>query len=501
MTFKLNQSAHLSSAQYHRSLLASAVALLIGTLSGCAVGPDFHSPPAPQVSSYTARQIQPGSSAGAEAGRQTLKADASIETEWWRAFGSEAINQLVQRALQNSPTVAAAQAALRQAAEITAAQRASYFPTLSAGYSPAKQRNAVGTISPTLTSGAPVYTLHTAQLNVSFVPDVFGLNQRSVESLAAQEEVQQFQLQATNLTLASNVTSSAIQLALLRDQLQASRDIVTAAEQSLQAVRHQAAAGFASGLDIAAQETALAQARQALPPLQKQIDQTQDLLAVLTGVTPAELAPLDVRLDQIRLPAELPLSLPAKLVRQRPDVRAAEAAMHAASAQVGIALANRLPQLSLTAGLGGTATDFAKMFTAGNQFWSVTGSASQTLLDFGNLKHKQNAAEAGLQQASAQYRSAVLTAFQNVADTLYALDADAASTGIAAEAERIAQKNLQLTRNQFELGAINISPLLAAQQSWQQARISLLQSRAARLSDSVALFQALGGGWTEAGQQ
>ncbi|MBC3870577.1 efflux transporter outer membrane subunit [Undibacterium oligocarboniphilum] len=475
---------------------AALPALLAALLGGCAVGPDFQRPATPQTSSYTTRAVtQTGEAGSAEAPQQQLIASKTIDAQWWTAFGSETINQLVAAAFSHNPGIDGARAALRQARETAEAQRSSYFPTLQASYSPSKQRNAVGTISPTLTTGDPVYTLHTAQLNISFVPDVFGLNRRTVESLTAQQEVQQFQLEATYLTLASNVVSNAIQLALVRAQIQANQEIIRAAESALEGTRRQAAAGFASALDIAAQETALAQAKLALPPLQKQLDQTRDLLAVLTGVTPAEMQPLQIDLADLKLPAELPVSLPSQLIEQRPDIRAAEASVHAASAQVGVALANRLPQFSLSATDGGTATVFSSMFASGNQFWSVTGNATQTLFDFGNLKHKQNAAEAALDQAAAQYKTTVLSAFQNVADTLYALDADSKAVSVAASAESIAAKNLKLTREQFRLGAIPIAPVLIAEQAWQQSRLSLLQNQAARYSDSVALFQALGGGW------
>jgi NodT family efflux transporter outer membrane factor (OMF) lipoprotein len=234
---------------------------------------------------------------------------------------------------------------------------------------------------------------------------------------------------------------------------------------------------------------------QALPPLEKQLAQTRDALAVLLGVTPADLTGDAITLDDLTLPAEMPLSLPSRLVEQRPDVRAAEEAMHAASAEVGVALANMLPDVTLTGGLGTSALTPSELFTPGNGFWTVGGSLTQTLFDSGALLHKRHAADAALDQAGAQYRAAVLGAFQNVADALEALRADADAQKAAAAADQAAKKTWDLARRQRDIGMINLVILLNAEQSYQQAEINLIAARAARLSDAAGLFQALGGGW------
>lgn len=493
MRFSFSTLHSLPARKLPRTLVFTVSGIV---LSGCAVGPDFHRADAPKLNSYTAKEIKQTSSASVAGGvAQQLITGKDVSAKWWQAFGSPQIDQLVEAAFKHNPSVDSAQAALRQARENSDAQRGSYFPTLQANYLPSRQRNAVNTISPTLTSGDPVYTLHTAQLSISYVPDVFGLNRRTVESLVAQEESQHFQLEATYLTLASNVVSNAIQLAMLKAQINANGEIIDAAEKTLGLMHGQAQLGFSSGLDVASQESALAQARLALPPLQKQYQQTQDALAVLTGEFPGQSPAVDIALDSLTLPQELPLSLPSALVVQRPDVRASEALVHAASAQVGIAIANRLPQFSLSANYGGTSTALNHLFSAGNRFWGLTSGITETVFDFATLKHKQGAAEAALDQATAQYRSVVLTAFQNVVDTLYALDADAQALKASSEAEKAAQKTVDLTRKQFELGAVNIQPLLAAQQTYQQTKIVRLQNQAARYTDTAALFQALGGGW------
>jgi len=475
-----------------------AAALIALACSGCAVGPDFERPAPPTVERFTREPLSATQNAPGPGGAaQRFAEGADIERQWWTVFASPALNDLVDRAFAHNPTIESAQAALRQAQEFVAAQRGAYFPSVQASYSPSRQQNASGTISPTLTSGNPLFTLHTAQLSISYAPDVFGLNRRAVESLGAQAQMQQYQLQAAYLTLASNVVQAAIQQAALRAQIDAVEDMIRGAERSLALLRGQARLGFASGLDVAAQQTALAQMQLQLPQLIRQREQTRDLLAVLTGSFPAQGGAENFDLDLLQLPEVLPLSLPSQLVDQRPDVRAAEAQVHAASALVGVAVANRLPQFSISAIYGGSATQFGHMFSDGNKFWGLTGTIGQSLFDFGTLMHRQRAADAGLQQAVAQYHGVVLTAFQNVADTLYALDADAKTLAAAAAAETAAKRTFDLTRRQLELGFVNSLTLLNAQQAYQQSRIARIQAQAARHTDTAALFQALGGGWRE----
>jgi len=479
---------------------AGALTLALNALcAGCVVGPDYRRPSLPSETRFT-RPVPADSSRVGETNATTAIRDthAVIRQDWWTVFASPSLDALVERALAHNPDIASAQATLREAQENVAAQRGAYFPTASLSYSPSRQKNAVGTLAPTLSSGQALYTLHTAQLSIAYAPDVFGLNRRTVESLQAQADMQRFQLQAAYLTLASNVVLAAIQQAAERAQIQAAHEALRADQQSLQLLQQQAALGEASGLDVAAQETALAQAQQLLPPLEKQLEQTRDLLAVLAGDPPAQGGQQDFDLAALRLPASLPRALPSQLVDQRPDVRAAEAEVQSANAQVGVAIANRLPQLSLSAQYGGSATSFSQMFADNNTFWGLTGSLSQTLLDFGTLKHRQRAAEAAWQQSQAQYRSVVLSAFQNVADALYALQADDRALQAARYAETSAGKTLDLTRKQQALGYVNALTVLNAEQAYQQTRLTKIQAQAAEFSDTAALLQALGGSWTAA---
>lgn len=409
-------------------------------------------------------------------------------------FQSPQLNALIDKSLKANPTITAAQAALRQAQEFVYAQQGFYYPTIQANVSPSRQRNSA-TIAPTLNSGETIFNLYTAQVSVGYVPDVFGGNRRQVESLKAQAEAQRFQLEATYLTLTSNVVAAAVQEAGLRAQIAAAKDIIEVNTKSLELLRQQFAAGYAAGLEVAAQEAALAQAQQALPPLQKQLEQMRNMLAALAGRFPGEESAETFDLSTLRLPEELPISLPSKLVEQRPDVRAAEAQLHAASAQIGVAISNMVPQFTISAAKGGTATVFSQMFSDGNPFWFVIGNVTQTLFAGGTLLHRKRAAEAALDQAGAQYKSTVLAAFQNVADTLYALQADADALKAAVNSERAAKVSLDLVRKQLEFGQVNYLALLTAQQAYQQAVISRTLAQTNRFSDTVALFQALGGGW------
>lgn len=475
------------------------VATLLASCAGCAAGPDYRRPAIPVPTQFTREPIAVVAATGASQPQQQVVNQAIAQT-WWQVFGSDALNDRIQRALANNPDIDAATAALRQAQENIAAQRASFFPATQVGYAPSRQRDAVGTLSPTLTSNATYYTLHTAQLSIAYAPDVFGLNRRTVESLQAQADNQRFELAAARLSLVSNVVNAAIQEASLRAQIEATEAVIAAQTRALTILRDQSRLGYASELDVAAQESALALARQALPGLQKQLEQNRDLLSVLCGDTPDQAGAPQFDLENLTLPATLPLSLPSQLVEQRPDVRAAEENVRTASAQVGVALANRLPQFTLSGAYGGSSTSFTRMFSDDNVFWTLAGSATQSVFDFGALRHKQRAAEAALQQSAAQYRGAVLGAFQNVADVLHAIDADARAYVAADDAERVAARSLELTQKQQQMGYVGALGLINAQQAYQQARISLIQANANRLADTAALFQALGGGWLNQGE-
>jgi len=469
-------------------LLASAA------LCGC-VGPNFHRPAPPATDRYTAEALPAATAAADTPGgaAQQFLAGQDVPRNWWTLFGSPDLDALVEEALVKNPTVAAAQAALRQARETTAAQRGSYFPVVAGSFDASRERDAVGVLSPNLTSGEALYDLYTPQVTVTFVPDVFGANRRAVESLAAQEEATRYQLDATYLTLTANVVTTAIQDAALRAQVAATTRAVALERDALRLMRRQRELGSIAESDVYAQDAALAQLEETLPPLQRQLEQARDQLAALTGHLPADLKLPTFSLEQMQLPADIPVGVPSELVERRPDVRAAEAQLHSATAQVGVAVANLLPQLNITGNLGSSATTTGDLFKAGTGFWSVGASLSQTLFAGGTLVHRKRAAEAAMDQAGALYQSTVLTAFQNVADALHALETDADAIQAATRAETASRLSFEVARRQLDLGAVSSLALIAAEQSYQQAVVALVQARANRYADTAALFQALGG--------
>jgi NodT family efflux transporter outer membrane factor (OMF) lipoprotein len=499
---------------FHRS----TVFLLATLVTGCAVGPRYERPQAPARADYAPAPLPSASASAAVHGGevQYLLSGRELPFEWWQLFKCPALNSLIEKALKANPTIAAAQAALAQAQELVYAQRGFFFPAVDAGYqaerhkiagnltndqAPGIQGNGDNLAPPLQTLTGPpyteplFYTFHTAEVTVGFVPDVFGSNRRQVEALAAQADAQRFELEATYITLASNVAAAAIQEASLRAQIAATREIIEAYTKSLRILKDQFRLGLAMRIDVAAQEAALAQAKATLPPLEKQFAQTRDLIRALVGNLPNEEVAETFNLDALELPTDIPVSLPAKIIEQRPDVRAAEAQLHSANAQVGVAIAAMLPQFSITGSAGGNANQFSWMFRSGGPFWNIVGDITQPIFHGGTLLHQKRAAEQALKQAAAQYQSTVLTAFQNVADSLHATLSDADALAADADAERAARVAYDLTQKQLEVGYVNYLTLLSAQAAYQQALITRVQSQALRFGDTVALFQALGGGW------
>jgi NodT family efflux transporter outer membrane factor (OMF) lipoprotein len=501
--------------RWHRSAL---LAVCVALSASCAVGPRYHRPEAPADAGYAPTPL-PQSSASAPINggdAQRFISGRDVPFEWWALFGSPELNVLVERAFKANPTITAAQAALTQAQELVYAQRGYFLPAVGSSYSFERQKiagnltvdNVPGVEGNGDNDNPPVqnlngyphthpffYNLQTAELSVGFVPDVFGANWRQVETLGAQTEAQRFALEATYVTLASNVVAAAIQEASLRAQLEATRQIIEADEKCLQILREQFRLGFAMRIDVATQEAVLAQARMLLPPLQAQFEQTRDLIRVLVGNLPNQDVAETFRLEALQLPPELPLSLPARIIEQRPDVRAAEAQLHAANAQVGVAVAAMLPQFSVTGNAGGNADEFAWMFRTGGPFWSLVGGVTQPIFEGGTLLHRKRAASAALKQAAAQYESTVVTAYQNIADTLHASLSDADTLAADVDAETSARLTYDLTRHQVEAGYANYLALLSAETAYRQTLLTRVQAQATRYGDTVALFQALGGGW------
>jgi NodT family efflux transporter outer membrane factor (OMF) lipoprotein len=464
-------------------------------MSGCAVGPDFEQPELPGGASFISAPLRTTAGAPTRAGAHQRFAPASeIPPEWWALFHCRALNTLIEEAIGTNPDLEAAEATLRSAVATARAQQSSLFPLVTANFN-ASQNKTPGALSPATASNALIYSLYTAQASVTYTLDVFGGVRRAVEAQDALADFQYHQYRAAYLTLAANVANAAVTEASLREQIEATQEIIRLQKETLRILRLQVEKGQTAEIDAVAQETALAQSELALPPLRKQLAQNRNLLAALIGNFPNNPPREGFRLANLHLPRELPIRLPSELVRQRPDVQAAEATLHSAEALVGVAIANRLPNFTIAANYGASSVALDKLFAPNSVFWNMAGNAAQTVFDADGLRQRQKAAEAAYEAAAASYRSTVLTAFQNVADSLRAIQYDALALAAAANAERSASEYLAITKKKLELGAANSIVLLSAQQAYQQARIAMIQAQAARLSDTIALFQALGGGW------
>lgn len=479
-----------------RLSVCAAAGLLV---YGCAVGPDFKKPAAPAVGNYTAHPLARTAVADTPGGEaQTFENGKDIAANWWTLFHSKPLNRMIARVLANNHDLKAARAALKAAHEDVLAQRGVFFPAIGAGFSAVRQKQPE-TLAPVpnypLVPHEFQYNLFTPQVSVSYVPDVFGLNRRTLESAQAQKQAVRYQMAATYNTLIANAVVAAIQEASIAAQIDATHQLIDTQTDALKILQYQYDKGYASGPDLAAQKAQRAQAVAALPPLLKQQAQLRDMMAVLAGQFPAQASADTFALSSLNLPRQIPVSLPSHLVTQRPDVLQAQANLHAASAQIGIAIANRLPQIALSANDGSSALTMDTLFSAGTGFWNLGADLAAPIFQGGALLHQERAARAAYQQAAEQYRGTVLMAFQNVADTLTALEQDAEALKAAAAAQQAAKTSLDLSRRQLQDGYVGDLGLLNTQQAYQQARIGLIEARADRLSDTAALFQALGGGW------
>lgn len=476
-----------------RTAVLAVAAVLLGS---CAVGPDFKAPPAPKSQQYTAAALPAKTTAseGPAGVPQTYVYGADIPAQWWTLFHSAKLNALVDEALKASPDVAAAQAALREAHENVLAQQGGLWPSVDANGSAVREKIS-GAEFGQPQAGSIIYSLFNATANVSYTLDIWGGVRRGVEAQRAIAEYENFQLEATYLSLTANVVTTAIEVASLRAQIEATEQIIAADRKQLQTVQKQLTLGGVSRLDVLTQQTQLATEMASLQPLRKQLQQNRNLLTVLLGRSPDQPADDAFALDDLTLPADLPVSVPASLVAQRPDVRAQEATLHEASANIGVATANMLPQLTITAEYGGTSTKFSDLLKSSSNVWSIGAGITQPVFHGGELLHKKRAAVAAYDQAAAQYRGTVLTALRNVADSLYALDADATALLDQDMAAQAAADTLKVTRSRYSAGSISPLDLLVIERTYHLARISQLQAEAARYADTAALFQALGGGW------
>jgi NodT family efflux transporter outer membrane factor (OMF) lipoprotein len=481
-----------AAARWLANSTALAVAMLV---TSCAVGPDFLHPAAPEITRYTRELLTHTSSTDVASGqRQAFLPGRDIPEQWWGLFKSPRLNALIAQALHNNQNLQSALASLRAAKEAVYAQEGKFFPLAQANSNPTRQRTS-GALTPVPANGAQVFNLVTAQVLVSYTFDVWGLNRRTVESLEALADVQHFQAEAAYLSLTANLVVAVITEASLLGQIEATEQMISINKKTLEIIRHQFETGFVSRNEVALQEAALAQVEATLPPLRKALAQQRDLIAALAGTFPTERPRETFRLAELHLPSALPVSLPSQLVEQRPDVRAAEEQLHSASAQIGVATANLLPSFTINANGGYINTALPGLIAPQSLFWILAGNATQTVFDGGALLHQLQGAKDTYQAAAWTYAGTVVGAVQNVADALYAIQNDADALKAARDFQSAAKVSFDLARQQVQTGYANILILLTAQQTYLQATLQVVQARAARLSDTAALFQALGGGW------
>ncbi|MFT0173877.1 efflux transporter outer membrane subunit [Paraburkholderia mimosarum] len=479
-----------------RAAVIAGVLSLLGPLAGCTVGPEYHTPAPPATQNYTSTPLpdRTASSQGAAGLEQRFAAGGDLPAQWWTLYRCEQLNTLISEALKSSPTIAAASAALRQAAENLRAQAGTaLYPSIDAKLNAMREKLNGATL------GQPnvnkILTLYNASVSVSYDMDLFGGVRRELESLGAQVDFERFQLQGAYLALSANIVTAAVKEASLREQIGATENIVADEDAQLDVLRKQFEFGGVDRTAVLAQETLVAQTRATLPLLRQSLDRTRHQLAVLSGRLPSDTSVSEFTLSMFTLPQTLPVSLPSSLVRQRPDILAADAVLHQASAEVGVATANLYPQLILSANYGPQSLTPAGMLKYADMIWNIGAGLTQPIFHGGQLSAKKSAAEAAFDEANARYRQVVLLAFEDVADTLRALDHDADALAAQTEAWRAARSSLNLARGQFRVGGVSYLSLLDAQRQYQQAVVNLAQAQATRYSDTAALFQALGGGW------
>ena len=480
----------------HRQILSAALLGMLA-LAGCAVGPDWKPQAAPKGQAYTPtpvpeRTVEAPGLAGAA---QTFSPMLTLPADWWALFHSTPLDALVRQGLERNPSVRAARATLASYQASLDAQTASlFFPAVDAHLSATRQR--VSGAETGFANAAPTtYNLFNASVGVSYRPDVFGGNRRSVEASRAIVDYGRYELEAASLSLTSNLVTTAIAEASYRDQLDAVRDIVKSQKETLAVVERQFAAGASSKADVLAQRTQVAASEGQLPPLEKALAQTRHHLAVLAGDAPSRADLPEFTLADFQLPTEVPLSLPSELVHNRPDIAASEAALHEAGALVGVATANLYPQITLTGTAGYAGSTLSDLFTSPNGIWSLGGALTQPIFHAGELRARRRQAEAQYEVARDNYEGTVLEAFRQVADTLRAIEWDAKALAAAAAADQLALESLELTRRQYAAGGISYLTLLNAQRQYAETLKNHVQAQALRYADTAALYVALGGGW------
>lgn len=486
-----------------RSIRAPLIAAVFAlATTGCAaVGPNFKPPAAPS----TTRYVPPGEATAAVAGngaeaRQTIALGDKVAGDWWTLFRSPELDALVKQAIAGSPTLESAKARLAEAREGVAEARSALYPQLSVGanFAREKQSTAAFGLKPDQFPLPPNYNLFQVGPTASYSLDLFGGVRRGIEERSALVDVQRDQLDAVYLTLTGETVRRAIEVAGVRAQLKAVDDILDIDRQNLNLVRTERQAGQVPDSDVVTAEGQLAADETLRPALDQQLSEAKHALAVLTGRPPGDWSPPDFDLAGLTLPGRLPVSLPSELVRQRPDILAAEAQLHAASARIGIANAQLYPQITLSAGITASSLNGANLFNPGALVWSMAAGLTQPIFDGGLRRAQRRAALADFKASAADYQQTVLQSFGQVADILQALQHDQDLLGAQQHALALSSDSVGLQRINYARGGAGILNLLDAQRQHQQALLGYARAQTQRYQDTVQLLAAMGGGWWDA---
>ncbi len=464
-------------------------------LSACALSPPYRAPQPPAVKHYTAAPAPAKTVAapGPGGAAQTFVYGAGSEAQWWRLYGSPELDKLVELALKRSPTVAVAAAKLRQAEAATQANEGIFYPQVNGNLSGTRQKNSTASYSGR--GPGNIFSLYNGNVSVTYYPDFFGVNRLVYRGSLAQQDFQRYELEAARLSLTGNVVNAYLGAAAVEAQIAATRAIVAGQKNLLDLVRAQYQAGAAPYLNVVNQQAQVASAEAGLPALEQGLALYRHQLAVLVGSLPADFAVRPAALDELALPRRLPVSLPAELVRQRPDIRAAEAQLRYANAQVGVAVAQMYPTLSLTGSVGQNSLTIGRFLDSMSNIWSLAANLAVPIFRGGTLEAQKHEAQAAFDATLAQYQQTVLGAFQQVADALRAIEHDAQTLQAQARARQAAQEALTLADASYKAGALDYLSLLTAQVQYQTARIAYVRAQAQRYQDTAALFLALGGDW------
>jgi NodT family efflux transporter outer membrane factor (OMF) lipoprotein len=480
-----------------RGVVGLPAAMRVGLLGlllvcGCSVGPDYVRPKPPQGERYTHEEM-PASTVAADGQVQHFDPGAKIAADWWRLFNSGQIDALVKEAIAANPNLQAAQANLRQSQENLRAGYGVFYPQINAGAGASREKFSGATFGQSSTSS--IFNLFTLNATVSYALDVFGGERRAVEGLAAQVDYQRYAALVTYLTLSGNIVNTVIARAAYAAQIRATEQLVGLEKDQQHVTEAQATAGTVPYSTLLGVQSQLAATEATLPPLRQRMDQAEHLLASLTGHLPADRALPEMDLTQLTLPADLPVTLPSELVRQRPDILESEAQLHSASANIGVATAAMFPSFTLSGSFGQASNTGGALLQSGGSVWALGADVTAPLFRGGTLSHQRKAAIQAYQAALANYRQSVLGAFEQVADTLRALEHDAETVDAQSRAMEAAGGALKLVQANYQAGLANYLQVLVADAQYHQASIAYLQARAQRFQDTTALFVALGGGW------